>query len=340
MPVKITVDGSYDTSYSSDMFRTLDTHEIAGGNPSMEDSFADYATTGVGAAIVSAGVGLYNTGAALGETIGAWDEGHQLDESDAVNSLMGADAADFYGRHKSGIDVGGLVIGSMVPGLLAIKGLRLLQTAGKVTPAMQAATGMKNADIVMNSVAVESAKKYALQTTTGAPNWFSAPMMKAYAQGYKQQVMEAGVFEAATLLTMNQQATINPDDLSYFDAIGENFWHATTFTLLGGAIGGSIEGVRIFGAVKKHGDAEWVRTNPYKEVLVPSMTGLAPGSKLIELSREAERRSKLGEGISADDWFGRKQLAHGDNIVKTYMLEAIGELNKECWIQSAGGYGS
>lgn len=321
-------DGTYKNPNNSQMFRALDTHEIAGGNPSMEDSFADYATTGVYSAVVSAGVGLYNTGAALGEVLGMVEEGNQLDEGETVNSLLGADAAAFYGRHKAGIDAGGLAIGSLAPGLLAVKGLRMLQIAGKVTPALEGATGLRNADIVMNSPAVEAAKKYALQTTTAQPNWFSGPMIKAYAQGYKQQVMEAAAFEAATLVTMNQQATLNPDDVGYFTAIGDNFWHSTQFALFGGALGGSIDALRVFGSVRKHGNMEWERTADLKEVRLGNMQGMAGGNQLIELSREAARRAELGKDLASTDWFGKKQLAHGDNILKTAMLEAMGDLNK------------
>lgn len=321
-------DGTYNTSYSSNMFRALDTHEISAGSSSMEDSLSDYATFGLGGAVISAGVGLYNTGAALGQAIGIAGKDAQIDEGDAINSLMGADAASFYGRHKEGIDATGLVLGSLVPGLAAIRGLRMLQLSGKVSTALEGATGLKNADIVMNSTAVEAAKKYALETTTAAPNWFSGPMIKAYAQGYKQQVMEAGAFEAATLVTMNQQATLNPDDLGYFTAIGDQFWDATKFAAFGGVLGGSIDALRIFGGVRKYGTEEYGRTYDLFEVRLPSLEGITGGNALLELGKEASRRAEVAKTLEAGDWFGRKRLSQGDSILKNVMLDTFADMNK------------
>lgn len=324
----INEDGTYDVSQNSRMFRALDSHEISAGNPSMEDSVTDYLTLGVADAVVSAGVGLYNTGVALGEVIGVTDKSDHLDEGDTINSLLGADAASFYGRHKTGIDATGMAIGALVPGLAGIRALRMLQASGKVSSGMQAATGLRNADIVMNSTAVQAAKKYALETTTAAPNWFSAPMIKAYAQGYKQQIMESLAFEAGVLATMNQNASLNPDDMGYFTSIGDQFWTASAFALGGGVLGGAIDSIRIAGVVRKFGSSEWDRAAPLGEVIrSPNFQQLPAGSKMLDLGRESARRAEVEKTIEPNDWFGRKQFMAGQDQLKSLMMETFAGMN-------------
>lgn len=318
----------YDFGGQSRMLRSLDTQEIAAGSVSLEDTWTDYLQYGITSAVTSSVVGLLNTGVALGEVIGIADKESYFDESASVNSLLGADAQSFYDRHKTGIDVVGFVAGSLVPGLGAIRALRALQTAGKVSSPLGAATGLRNPDMLLNSAAVESAKRYALETTTAAPNWFSTPMIKAYAQGYKQQVAEAGVFEAAVLVTMNQNATLNPDDLGYFDAIGDQFWDATKFAALGGVLGGTIDAFRAAGAVRKFGASEWERTAEYGSVkLSPYFDNLSPGSKILDLGRAAAERAELEKQIDGADWFAKKQFNAGQAQLKSAMLKTFGEAN-------------
>ncbi len=318
----------FDLTDNSKMFRAMDTHEISAGGRSMEDSIGDYLTHGIADTVVSAGVGLYNTGMALGQVIGIAGKDAQVDEADTINSLLGADAASFYGRHKVGVDVAGLVVGSLLPGLAGVRALRMLQTAGKVSTGMEAATGLRNADLVMNSGAVEAAKKFALETTTARPNWFSAPMIKAYGVGMKQQVLESLAFEAGTLATMNQNATLNPDDLGYFTAIGDQFWSATAFGIGGGVLGGAVEGLRIMGAVRKFGKEEWARTNSL--AVIPTSAGydnMVPGSKLMELSDIIAKRKDMEMEIAPNDWFAHKQFATGEAQVRTQLLDVFGQSN-------------
>lgn len=318
----------YDFGGQSRMLRSLDTQEIAAGSVSLEDAWSDYIQYGITSAVTSSVVGLLNTGVALGEVIGIADKESYFDESASVNSLLGADAQSFYDRHKTGIDAVGFIAGSLVPGLGAIRALRALQTAGKVSSPLGAVTGLRNPDMLLNSAAVESAKRYALETTTAAPNWFSSPMIKAYAQGYKQQIAESAVFEAAVLVTMNQNVTLNPDDLGYFDAIGDQFWDATKFAALGGVLGGTIDAFRAAGAVRKFGASEWERTNEYGSVkLSPYFDNLSPGSKILDLGRAAAERTELEKQIGEGDWFAKKQFNAGQEQIKSAMLKTFGEAN-------------
>ncbi len=309
---------------NSSLFRALDTHEIAGGNPSMEDGITDYLTTGVMDSVVSAGVGIYNTGAALGQVIGIAGKDAQIDEGDAINSLLGADAASFYGRHKTGIDAFGFVASSLVPGTLAIKALRMAQTAGKIGSGLEAMSGLRNADLLMNSKPLYEAAQYALRVETATPNWFSPLMVKAYGGGLRQQVMESLAFEAGNLALNNQAATLNPDDLGYFSAIGDQFWTATAFGLGGGALMGGVEALRMRGAVTAYGKAEARDTAQFATLPLSSIyrnEATPTGSKLMELGSIIQARKELSKTIDPKDWYGQKRFNFGEESVSS-------ELNK------------
>ena len=325
--------GTYDLSNNTKLFRGLDAHEINASGSSTEDSLGDYFKYGIGDAAVSAGVGLLNTATALGEVIGLAGPDSQIKEGDAINSLLGADAASFYGRHKTGIDAAGFVGSSLIPGLASIRVLRMAQTAGKIGAGLEAATGLRNADIVMNSGAVEAAKKFALSTTTATPNWFSTPMIRAYAQGFKQQLMESVAFEAGNLALNNQNASINPDDLGYFTAVGDQFWNSAKFAAIGGVLGGAVDAIRIAGSVRKFGSDEWTRVQDagYNQLILhPNFDSglMTTGSKLLDLGQEAGRRAELEKTIAAGDWFARKQFDVGSAQLKTKMLETFGTGNE------------
>jgi hypothetical protein len=315
---------------NSRLFRTLDTQEVSAGNASMEDSWDDYLKFGLSSAVVSAGVGIMNTAVAFGEMIGVADSSNYFDESASVNNLLGADAQSFYDRHKEGIDALGFVAGSLVPGLAAIRGLRALQVAGKVSSPLEALTGLRNPDILLDSTVVAAAKRAALEQTTAAPNWFAPHMIKAYAQGAKQQLAESLAFEAGVLVTMNQNATLNPDDLGYLDAIKDQWWDATKFAALGGAIGGTIDAFRVVGAVRKFGNEEWSRTAELSNLqmfLSPNHDNLIGGSKLLDLGRAAASRAKLLQTIDSKDWFALKQFNAGQEQLKSSMLKVFSDMN-------------
>src|SRR5699024_1836528 len=142
------------------------------------------------------------------DTLGIADSDDSTDTHTFLQEYVSEDIADFYSRHSEGVEFAGLVAGSLVPGLLAVKALRAAQVRGVLAPAMEASTGLKNVDIVLDSAAVATAKQSVLRgaATSGFRN---QQMYKAYAAGAKQQVLENLAFEAGVLATMNQSPTLN-----------------------------------------------------------------------------------------------------------------------------------
>src|SRR5690606_34624524 len=155
----------------------------------------DYMTMGTASAATSAFIGIANTGIALGEVLGLADGDSYYDEAAVVGKLWGQNTEDFYLQHKTGADVAGMVVGSFVPGLGAIRALRAAQSVGKMWAPAGITSGLRNADILLDSPMVKTAKDSVLRTgTSGLRN---KQVRDSYVAGFQQQFMEAAAFELA-----------------------------------------------------------------------------------------------------------------------------------------------
>jgi hypothetical protein len=319
--------GLEDFTKKRDIIRIADTVELQAGNPSVESGFLESVAMGTAGIAFSAVSGLVNTAVALGETVGLVDENtHRMDTYDALRGTFGQATADFYADHKTGLDAGGLIVGSLIPGMAAVRALRVAQMAGKLPMAAQVASGTRNADIVLGSKAVEAAK----QASFRSGNILRTPQTyTAFRESFKQQIAENIAFEIGMLTTMNQHSMLNPEGLSYFDAAGAQFVQGLPFLAIGVGIGTGIDAMRIGGAIRKHEMSEMARTGKYSANALEVLTGLQPGDKLAFTVAEAKRRHQfLTENpITAGDFAAERALKEGDTILKNEMLRAITEMN-------------
>lgn len=306
------------------LYRASVIEEMQHSSYDMEASVWDYLTLGTVSAVTSAFVGIANTGISLGETLGLVDEGSQFDERSVIGNLWGQNAQDFYSQHKTGIDVVGLVAGSFVPGLGAVRALRAAQSAGRIWSPAGLTTGLRNPDILLDSPAVKAAKESVLRTgTSGLRN---KQVRDSFMVGMQQQFMEAAVFDLSVTTFMNQNASLNPDDLTYFESFKNVGLESIPFIFVGGTIGGIVDGLRIRGAIKKNTEAEFARTG----FLVPQlegMTGMSAGDKLVELARAKKNHNELAEKLTADDWFGKRRYEEGASIIENHLSSVMKELD-------------
>lgn len=305
------------------LFRTANTMELVDAGNDLEESVWDYLTYGTVSAVTSAAVGIANTGISLGETLGVADKDSYFDEQSAVTSMFGNDAGQFYANHKTGIDAVGLVVGSFVPGMMAVRGLRAAQVAGRMFGPAQVTTGLRNADLVLGSKAVDAAKNSVLRTNV--PGLRNAQVRQAYMTGVQQQFMEAAAFDIAVTATMNQNAALNPEDLSYLEAAKNVFFDSLPFMFGGAVIGGGIEAVRIAGAINKNTVREFERTKEYLVPNISGLTGLTPGDKLVLISQAAEVHAGLRKSIENTDEFADVQFKRGQAQIKNMIVDALTE---------------
>lgn len=228
--------GDEDNSFSNISYG-LDVHAALAGDKSIFESAADVITKGIpltGLAVVNS---FANTAIDIGNFFGA-----DMSRLSVQEELGDGDYTDYYKKHEQGIEVAGLLAGSLIPGTAAIKAMKLLQ-AGRPTGVLARATyNMFNGP---KTVLVRDALAEVNSVDAGLYGGLTADKYKAIALGVGDQALQGLVFEAATAATMKASPILDKQD---FSDVAENMFYGA---LLGGGIGGAIEGVGVAGLFRK-----------------------------------------------------------------------------------------
>ena len=310
----------------SGSFRDANSIEMraTGGAVDLEDSFLDFITRGTASAATSAAVGLLNTGISFGVALGIGDEESFIDEGEAITNVFGERTGEFFQRHETGINAVGLVASSFVPGLAAIKALRVAQRAGKIPLITQAKTGLRNSDIVLGSKAVKAARISARdKRLLDASN---PEVLRAYGAGVGQAFAESIAFDAAVAIGNNQNTLLNPDEDEFFTSAKNVFLEGLPFSFLGGVIGGGIEVLRVKGNVRKFVNDEFARTGKFAVPKLEGLTGNAPGDKLLAIAEAAEEHKELAKTIETSDNFAKARFETGQKTIRNRILDVAEEM--------------
>lgn len=250
---------------NTDYVLGADLANMQAGGPSFLDTAGDLLTKGVGSAALSGLYGIVNTGVDLSNKV----FGTEFTRADTSETLHNLDASwgDYYDKHKDIADVGGFIASSLIPGTLAVKGLKLLQTgnaAGAVGRVLGYTTRMESA--YLNTALKELA-------TEGGTVFSQINKAKAasIAWGTADNVLQTAAFEIGVTASMKASPIL--DNKSWGD-IASDF--ATT-SLIGGAIGGAIGGIftnRLFKDAGKLVDKE---SRKYDVLLNPGKLALEKG---------------------------------------------------------------
>ena len=150
-----------------------------------------------------------------------------LDYTWLVNNFDDADSyKTYYGQHQEGIDLGGFILGSIVPSGVAVKGLTALQKGLAVSRAASTTTGL-----LTNSAERYWLNKAALQMAAG--EGVIGSRIGAAGSKFVQTALEGLAAETATYAAMSQ-SPIYKD----VDSVGEFVGNALTGAAAFGAIGG------------------------------------------------------------------------------------------------------
>lgn len=218
-------------------------HNIGNMNPSMfaGDSEQDGGIlTRAGKFIaVSAASGInsfYNTAVWAGNLFSDKDAEYR-DTRDWISSFD-ENLGDYYQRNRQAADLVGFVASSFVPGLGGVKvfnaGIKALTAAKEGAVGLNMAKGLgilpgSRAELVKAAVS-------SYDNTRTAFSLANTPTLKAVAAGFGEQTLQAAAFETAVAVTMKKSPILNDAD------VGDMVSHIATGALLGGAIGGVIEG--------------------------------------------------------------------------------------------------
>lgn len=223
------------TGEVSDAAFGIDNHGLAGGDSSIFDTVGNVLTKGVPLTGLAVANSFANTAIDVSNWFGG--ESKRLSIADEVGD---GEMLDYYNQHQQGIEAAALVAGSLIPGTIAIKALKLAQL-GKAGLALQRATNIFAGpkDRLIEGALSEINSEDALYTTLQADKY------KAIALGAGDQALQALAYQVATAATMKASPLLDQEGLS--DVISDTFYG----TLVGAGIGGLIEGVGIRGIFNK-----------------------------------------------------------------------------------------
>ena len=218
----------------NDEFVASNYSSIGNGNGSNWITDAeDWVTKGVPLAISSGVAQMWNSIGWAGNKIANIGSDNpepftdNLDSTWLVNNYDDADSyKTYYGQHQQGIDLGGFILGSIVPSGVAVKGLTALQKGLAVSRAASATTGL-----LTNSAERYWLNKAALQMAAG--EGVLGSRIGAAGSKFAQTTLELLAAETATYASMSQ-SPIYKD----VDSVGEFVGNALTGAAAFGAIGG------------------------------------------------------------------------------------------------------
>lgn len=273
----------------------VDNHNIASGGADIEDGVMQHAAYGIGTSLTSAAVGMFNSVKALGNLAGA--DMPMTDTREVVHEVFGDEASAYYARNKLGVDIAGMVGSTLAVGLGAVGALRAAQARGVLSAGFQNATGLRNADIVLGSAQTMAARQAVLSNATQF-SWNNRSTWAAIGWGFRQNVQEALVAEAAWHLTHNQNEVINPEHVSAWESISNNATDGLPFLIGGAVLGTAIDAARIGGSLRSaYNAAEAVpETAALKTVISDLQTAaLTPGDTLTKILRGREAVQALAQ---------------------------------------------
>lgn len=187
---------------------------------------------------------FYNTAVWAGNMFS--DEGAKYRDTREWISRFDEDMAQYYDSNRQAADLVGFVATSFVPGLGGVKvfnaGAKALTAAKEGVFGINMSRGLGVLPGSRDILVKEAVESFA--TTRTAFTMSNPQTLKAIASGFGEQALQAAAFEVAVAATMKKSPI-----LSDLDA-GDMMANIATGALLGGAIGGVIEGAITVSRVK------------------------------------------------------------------------------------------
>lgn len=273
--------------YNNNAF-ALDTISAVNKDKSIFESAGDVITKGIPLTGISIINSFANTAVDIGNFFGG--DYQRLSVQDYVGE---GEYNDYYKEHAQGIEAAGLIAGSFIPGTIAIKALKLAQL-GKMGGAMSRATNIfagPKQRIIDNALAEINAGDAALYASLNADKF------KAIALGFGDQALQALSYEVATYATMKASPLLDKDSLG--DVVSNVFFGA----LVGGGIGGVIEGIGTRALIEKAKVLADVGTKAQEHATYLGKGGYFAGDRVIALL------DSLDQIPEATNLLGRKKAS-------------------------------
>ena len=240
--------GTFDVSSYA---QSLDTHAAYNDEGSIFETLGNLVTKAAPLTALSIINSFANTGIAVGNFFGS--DYKPLNVQDELDTMgASSDTKAYYDAHSQGIEAAGFIVGSLAPGLGGIKlatfagraafggasraamAAMELSQDGSLTQILSRTTGIlagPKQSIISEAYGEIMAKGGGLYANLGSDK------LKLISLGFADQALQATAYELATLATMKQSPLLSEDDLG--TVVHNVFFGA----LVGGGIGGAIEGI-------------------------------------------------------------------------------------------------
>lgn len=210
-------------------------HEASGSNYGLGESLWQ----GSRATIGSAAITTFNSVNWLGSKA----FGYEYEEVDVADKLRSYDddMASYYTDHQQGIDTIGFLIGTFVPGGLAVKATKGLQ-AGKWGAAGTRVTGLlasKRDDVIKGALEEIKYSQHGINAT------ISSAKVRAGVMGLKDNLVQSIAAEGAIFATFNESSLFDKFDTSDW------MWNSVIGIGLGTGIGAGLDYFRNSGLMKR-----------------------------------------------------------------------------------------
>ena len=215
-----------------------DNHNVAGDT----DSFLSDAKNYVVSAVVSGAHSFYNTAVDVGNFLGG-----DYERADTYEYLtdMDSNLGQYYYENKQAADLGGLVLGSIVPGTLAFKAVNYGSRALAAASAGRFGTNIASATGLMPTVSEALYAKAATQMAEGTvTSIINRTTVAGLAAGLGEQTLMTAAAEVLIAGTMAANPII--EDLTFSDHVKNTVVGAAFF----GPIFAGIGAVKGFGGIR------------------------------------------------------------------------------------------
>lgn len=261
-----------------------DSAQMQGGGTSIFDDVTDALTKGVAGAVVSGWNGIYNTGVDFSNKF----LGTDADRADTLATLDSIDQGygEYYKQHQQVIDTAGFFAGSIVPGGLAVKGLKAISVAGESAGVFSRVLGYaaKRETFYLN----EALKDLSVEGGTVFQR-IQGNKLAAMAWGTADQTLQVAAYETATALSMKSSPMLDSEDWK------DIAWDVTKTSLIGGAIGGGLQAIFTNKIVKDAGKLVEGKQRMYDVLNNIGNTDLTFGDKAYQI---IDALAKLPEEIA------------------------------------------
>jgi len=287
------VDSSYafNPSTAPSYLQSSDLHTIAstgGGSWFDPDTWADRlgnAGKFMAVSMLSGADSIYNSAATVGKWAGLDDGTH---DTGAWISSLDDDLGTYYQSNKQAADLAGFVMTSFIPGLAGTKllnvGRKVLQGAsesGVIGTTLSKATGLLVPDAA-KYVALSGSE---IAQSAGTMGMINKATLQALGAGVINNTLEAAAFETMVQATMFKSPIL--EDQDGYD-IAKNIAFGG---FLGGAIGGTIEGVKSVSAISKAVNGELTITRGFSSTSSKIATATPEDQRILLIAESRDSRA-------------------------------------------------